>query len=86
MIVAKPFHDYPETYYGRGLTVAIVKTRRNHPLALPPSIKGTNFLNNILAKIEAIKAEAYEGIMLNWQGYVAEGTISNMFVVKKRML
>jgi branched-chain amino acid aminotransferase len=86
VIVAKPFHDYPAAYYERGVSVAIVKTRRNHPLALPPSIKGTNFLNNILAKIEAVKARAYEGIMLNWEGYVAEGTISNIFMVKRGVL
>jgi len=86
VIVSKPFHDYPSAYYSQGVSVAIVKTRRNHPLALNPAIKGTNFLNNILAKIEAIKAGAYEGIMLNWQGYVAEGTISNIFMVKKRVL
>ncbi len=86
VIVAKPFHDYPAADYERGVRVAIVKTRRNHPLALAPSIKGTNFLNNILAKIEAIKAGAYEGIMLNWEGYVAEGTICNIFAVKKGAL
>jgi branched-chain amino acid aminotransferase len=86
VIVAKPFHDYPAKYFEEGVSVAIVKTRRNHPLALPPSIKGTNFLNNILAKIEAVKARAYEGIMLNWEGYVAEGTISNIFMVKKGVL
>jgi branched-chain amino acid aminotransferase len=86
VIITKPFHDYPASYYERGVSVAIVKTRRNHPLALPPSIKGTNFLNNILAKIEAIKARAYEGVMLNWEGFVAEGTISNIFMVKKGVL
>ncbi len=86
VIVAKPFLDYPSRYYERGVDVAIVKTRRNHPLALDPSIKGTNFLNNILAKIEAVKAGAYEGIMLNWEGYVAEGTISNIGMVKKGVL
>jgi branched-chain amino acid aminotransferase len=86
VIITKPFHDYPAAYYERGVAAAIVKTRRNHPLALPPSIKGTNFLNNILAKIEAVKARAYEGIMLNWEGYVAEGTISNIFTVKKGVL
>ena len=86
VIVAKPFHDYPAEYYERGVSVAVVKTRRNHPLALPPSVKGTNFLNNILAKIEAIKAGAFEGIMLNVSGYVAEGTISNVFMVKKGIL
>lgn len=86
VIAAKPFHDYPAEYYDRGVSVAVVKTVRNHPLALPPSIKGTNFLNNILAKIEAIKARAFEGIMLNVNGYVAEGTISNIFMVKKGVL
>jgi branched-chain amino acid aminotransferase len=86
VIVAKPFHDYPAGYYERGVSAAIVKTRRNHPLALPPSIKGTNFLNNILAKIEAVQARAYEGIMLNWKGHVAEGTISNIFMVTKGAL
>ena len=86
VIVAKPFHDYPAAYYENGVSVAIVKTRRNHPLALSPSIKGTNFLNNILAKIEAIKAGAFEGIMLNVSGYIAEGTISNIFIVKKGVL
>jgi branched-chain amino acid aminotransferase len=86
VIVAKLFHDYPVAYYAGGVSVAIVKTRRNHPLALPPAIKGTNFLNNILAKIEAVKARAYEGIMLNWEGFVAEGTISNIFMVKRRVL
>jgi len=86
VIVAKPFHDYPAAYYEHGVSVAVVTTRRNHPLALPPSVKGTNFLNNILAKIEAINAGAYEGIMLNWEGYVAEGTISNIFMVRKGVL
>jgi branched-chain amino acid aminotransferase len=86
VIVAKPFHDYPAENYTRGIKVAFVKTRRNHPLALSPSIKSTNFLNNIQAKIEAIKAGAYEGIMLNWEGFVAEGTISNIALVKKGTL
>jgi branched-chain amino acid aminotransferase len=86
VIVAKPFHEYPAACYEQGVSVSIVTTRRNHPLALPPTIKGTNFLNNILAKIEAVKARAYEGIMLNWQGYVAEGTISNIFMVRKGVL
>ncbi len=86
VITAKPFHEYPAGYYERGLKVAVVKTRRNHPLAVSPSIKSTNFLNNILARIEAKKARAYEGIMLNWEGYVAEGTISNIGMVKKGVL
>jgi branched-chain amino acid aminotransferase len=86
VIVTKPFRDYPAEYYERGVSVAVVTTRRNHPLALDPAIKGTNFLNNILAKIESLRAGAYEGLMLNWKGYVAEGTISNVFMVKRGIL
>jgi len=86
VIMTRPFKDYPPELYANGVDVAIVQTRRNHPLALDPAIKGTNFLNNILAKIESIKTGAYEGIMLNWKGYVAEGTISNIFTVKKGVL
>lgn len=86
VIAVKPFKDYPAEQFEKGVSAVIVKTRRNHPLALSPAIKGTNFLNNILAKIESIQAGAYEGIMLNWEGYVAEGTISNLFTVKKCVL
>ena len=86
VILVKPFKDYPAELYENGVAVAVVKIRRNHPLAQDPAIKSTNFLNNILAKIESLKAGAYEGIMLNWKGYVAEGTISNIFTVKKGVL
>jgi branched-chain amino acid aminotransferase len=86
VILVKPFKDYPAELYRNGVAVAVVKTRRNHPLAQDPAIKSTNFLNNILAKMESLKAGAYEGIMLNWKGYVAEGTISNIFSVKKGVL
>lgn len=86
VIIAKPFRGYPAEYYEKGVALTVVKTRRNHPLALDPSIKATNFLNNILAKIEAINAGAYEGIMLNWEGYIAEGTISNIFWVEDGIL
>ena len=86
VILVKPFQDYPVELYANGVEVAVVKIRRNHPLAQDPAIKSTNFLNNILAKVESLKAGAYEGIMLNWKGYVAEGTISNIFTVKKGVL
>jgi branched-chain amino acid aminotransferase len=86
VIMAKPFKENPAEHYERGVSVAVVQTRRNHPLALAPSIKGTNFLNNILAKIESIQAGAYEGVMLNWEGFIAEGTISNIFMVKSGTL
>ncbi|HWR73703.1 MAG TPA: branched-chain-amino-acid transaminase [Nitrospirota bacterium] len=86
VIVSKPFHDYPAEQFEKGVSVAIVQTRRNHPLALNPAIKSTNFLNNVLAKIESLKSGAYEGIMLNWEGFIAEGTISNIFLVRKGIL
>jgi len=86
VIVAKPFKDYPASQYEKGVSAAIVTTRRNHPLALPPAVKSTNFLNNILAKRESLRTNAAEGIMLNWEGYVAEGTVSNVFIVKKGIL
>ncbi len=86
VILTRPFKDYPPELYANGVAVAIVQTRRNHPLALDPAIKGTNFLNNIIAKIESLRTGAYEGIMLNWKGYVAEGTISNIFAVRKGIL
>jgi branched-chain amino acid aminotransferase len=86
VIVAKQFKEYPRELFENGVSLAIVRTRRNHPLALSPSIKGTNFLNNILARMESIRADAYEAVMLNWEGYVAEGTISNIFFVKSGVL
>ena len=86
VIATKAFKDYPSVQFEQGVSAAIVKTRRNHPLALPPAVKSTNFLNNILAKIESLKTKTAEGIMLNWEGYVAEGTISNVFIVKKDLL
>jgi branched-chain amino acid aminotransferase len=86
IIVTQPFRDYPPEFYEYGVAAAVVKTRRNHPLAISPDIKSTNFLNNILAKMESLKAGAYEGIMLNWEGHVAEGTISNIFTVKNGVL
>lgn len=86
VILVKPFKDYPPELYEKGVKIAITATRRNHPLSLNPAIKSTNFLNNILAKIESLNAGAYEGIMLNWKGYVAEGTISNIFAVRRQTL
>ena len=82
VIIAKPFVDYPPEMHEKGVKVSVVKTRRNHPECLDPAIKSTNFLNNIFAKIEAKAAGAFEGIMLNHSGFVAEGTISNVFMVK----
>lgn len=73
---------YPDEYYENGLEVITVPTLRNHQNALSPKIKSLNYLNNILAKIEGLQAGVVEAIMLNQQGYVAECTGDNIFVVK----
>jgi len=82
-IIASKISLYPEEYYVNGLSIVTVPTRRIAPDALPPTIKSLNYLNNILAKIEAKQAGALEAIMLNAQGYVAECTADNVFVVHK---
>ncbi len=73
---------YPDEYYENGLEVITVPTLRNDQNALSPKIKSLNYLNNILAKIEGLQAGVVEAIMLNQQGYVAECTGDNIFVVK----
>lgn len=73
---------YSEELYEKGLNAIIVPTIRNHSAALNPNVKSLNYLNNIMAKIECINAGATEGIMLNKDGYVAEGTGDNIFIVK----
>ncbi len=77
---------YPEQLYRDGLAIITVPTQRNIPEALNPQIKSLNYLNNILAKIEATNAGAEEAIMLNTQGYVAECTGENLFIVKQGAL
>ena len=64
------------------MEVIIAKTIRNHPSALPPSIKSMNYLNNILGKIEAIDGGVLEAVMLNHDGCVAECTADNLFIVR----
>ena len=84
--IAAGIQLYPEELYERGLELVTVGTRRNAPDALDPRIKSLNYLNNILAKIEATKAGAPEGLMLNKEGYVAEATGDNIFIVKNGCL
>src|SRR5690606_17857202 len=74
---------YPAELYEKGLALITAATIRNHPGALSPRIKSMNYLNNILAKIEAIDAGLLEAVMLNHQGNVAECTGDNLFVVKR---
>ena len=82
IIITDSIQLYSKELYDKGLDTIIVHTIRNHPEALNPTVKSMNYLNNILAKIECIKAGAAEGIMLNKDGYVAECTGDNIFIVK----
>jgi branched-chain amino acid aminotransferase len=86
IVMAHEFKDYPKASYEEGLSLIISSVRRNLKEALNPQIKSLNFLNNILAKIEAIKADVDEALMLNAAGFLAEGTISNVFFVKDGIL
>jgi len=86
VIMSHLLRPYPEKYYKRGVKIAIVKTRRNYDRALNPQIKSLNFLNNILAGIEARKEGAVEGIMLNYKNFIAEGTVSNVFLIRDGVL
>ena len=82
VIIAKPFQPYPESIYTEGVSVIVARTRRNLPEALPPQVKSLNFLNNILAKMEAKTAGVHEALMLNHREELTEGTTSNVFVVQ----
>lgn len=82
IIIAADIQLYPKKIYETGLPVITVATVRNHPEAVSPNIKSLNYLNNILAKIEAINSGVLEAIMMNVHGYVAEATGDNIFIVK----
>jgi branched-chain amino acid aminotransferase len=82
IIIADKIQVYPEEDYKRGLSIITVPTMRNLHSALNPAIKSLNYLNNILAKIEAINGGCEEAIMLNALGFVAECTADNIFLVK----
>ncbi len=83
IIIAATIALYSEEVYRRGLTVVTVPTRRMGAATLNPAIKSLNYLNNILARIEANLANADEALMLNDAGNVAECTADNLFIVKR---
>ncbi|MGD9110389.1 MAG: branched-chain-amino-acid transaminase, partial [Phycisphaerales bacterium] len=83
IIIADNIQLYPEELYEKGLKIISATTVRNHPLAMSPQIKSLNYLNNILAKIEALDNDVPEAIMYNHEGYVAEATGDNVFIVRK---
>ena len=82
-IIASKISLYPQEHYDNGLSIVTVATRRISQDMLPSTVKSLNYLNNILAKIEAKQAGALEAIMLNAQGMVAECTADNIFIVHK---
>ena len=86
VVIASDISLYPEEVYEQGLELVTCATRRNLPTALNPEIKTLNYLNNILARIEVIRAGAHEGLMLNHVGYVAEATGDNVFIVREGVL
>jgi branched-chain amino acid aminotransferase len=82
IIIADQIHVYPKETYEKGIAVITAATIRTHPAALSPRVKSLNYLNNILARIEANDAGVPEAIMLNSAGNVAEGTVQNIFIVR----
>ena len=86
IIIVDDISLYPTEVYERGLEVITASITRNHPNALNPRIKSLNYLNNILAKMEATRAGCQEAIMLNQAGEVAECTGDNIFIVKRGVL
>ena len=82
VIITKPLHPPSPEHYRIGVKLIVARTRRNLPSALPPQIKTTNFLNNIMAKREAIAAGAFDSILLNWESHLTECTVSNLFFVR----
>jgi branched-chain amino acid aminotransferase len=86
IIIAAKIQLYPVELYEKGLSIITVGTMRNHPEAINPRIKSLNYLNNVLAKIEALNSGVMECIMLNPQGYVAEASGDNIFVVRGNTL
>jgi branched-chain amino acid aminotransferase len=86
VIITQEMKDYPKSFYEKGINLIIPDTRRNFKEAINPQIKSLNFLNNILAKIEAKKKGAYEVIMLNVYGKLTEGTVCNVFFFKDGVL
>lgn len=82
VIMAKTLQPASPEQYRIGVHLIVAQTKRNLPDALSPLIKSTNFLNNILAKREAIAARVFDSILLNWESHLTECTVSNLFFVR----
>lgn len=86
IIIADVVAPYPAEMYLNGLELVTAATIRNHAGALSPRVKSLNYLNNILAKMEGLRAGCVEAVMLNHNGQVAECTGDNLFVVKNNVV
>ncbi|SFP72972.1 branched-chain-amino-acid transaminase [Salibacterium halotolerans] len=86
VVIAEKLAIYPKEFYEKGLDIVTVATRRNRPDVLSPKVKSLNYLNNILVKIEAGLAGVNEALMLNNEGYVAEGSADNIFILREGVL
>lgn len=86
VVMAKSFVPYPARLREQGVRLQIVSVRRNPQAAQSPQIKSLSFLNNILAKQEAVQTGAYDALMLNMDSYITECTTSNLFFVAKQRL
>lgn len=86
IIIVEPLAIFPKHLYETGIDIVTVPTRRNRPDVLSPKVKSLNYLNNILVRIEAHMAGVTEALMLNDQGYVAEGSADNVFIYKNGKL
>jgi branched-chain amino acid aminotransferase len=83
IIIVREIDDSPESSYIKGIHVALVSIKRNSRDALNPNVKTGNYLNNVLAKVEANKLGAQDAIMVNPWGHLTEGTTSNLFFVRE---
>lgn len=82
IIIVKPQVDPPREAYEKGVRVVIVDVIRNHPASVNPMIKSNNLMNSALAMQEALKSNAFEGVMRNYRGELTECTTANLFIVK----
>ncbi|NOZ68212.1 MAG: branched-chain-amino-acid transaminase [Deferribacteres bacterium] len=86
IIIVSGIQLYPDEYYQKGIEIVTASSRRISPDSLDPRIKSLNYLNNIMAKLEARQAGCLEAVMLNREGFVAECTGDNIFIVKNKEL
>jgi branched-chain amino acid aminotransferase len=86
VIIVKPQVDPPADAYDKGVRVVIVDVVRNHPATVNPMIKSNNLMNSALAMQQALRSNAFEGVMRNYKGELTECTTANLFIVKNNVV